>query len=38
MVNRQRTIVNRLCPFFLDAEELGDLGFWELGMVLSYEQ
>ena len=32
MVNRQRTTVNRLCPFFLGAEGLGDLGFWELGI------
>ena len=32
MVNRQRTTVNRLCPFFfLGAEELGDLGFGILG-------
>ena len=32
MVNRQRTTVNRLCPFFLDAEGLGILGFWDWGI------
>ena len=33
MVNRQRTTVNRLCPFFFffDVEELGDFGILDWG-------